>query len=313
MSGEVVKDMRKNSNATKYAVTVPWPFIVACALAALVLGLLGFWVESGCSQPVNNCNYIVTLNDIWRTLSLILSAGEIQVRQNINIYLVLARLFAVLFAMGAIFRVVVEFLGDRFTSFRARRREVHTIIVGCGERGEHFLCDCQGNSTDKPVVLDRLNDPAIFQSARDAGALFLQGDARNSTLLADAGLACAKRLIILGGEDTQNLEVLAAAQTVVRKEAEPLQVVVRIDNPLLVRQLERDDDFARGPGFDVTAFNLAATTARCFFRAHPLVDQAEIRAQGKFIRLLSTVESVANIFFANVKGTRLINRSYLIA
>jgi len=259
-----------------------WPSIAVLGALGLVLGFSGY-MQVYCPGDRLQCGLVGTLNNVALTFGLFFPGGHIPDDEKANMCLAFARVFAPIAAAASAIELVLlilESLTGRITLFRAGRRHDRAIIAGCGERGQYFLHDSQDCLEKGPVVIDRVRDPAIAQAARDAGALFIQGDARNATLLADAGVARAKQLMILGGNDEQNLEVLAAAQSIQRKSLEPLKVIVRIDNVLLVRQLDREDDFARGPGdLDVTAFNLAAATARCFFRAHPLVDQAELRGQ----------------------------------
>ncbi len=260
-----------------------WPIIVVPGAFGLVLGILGY-TQVYCPDFPSQCSFVGILNIVARTIGLFFPGGDIPADQTGNTSLAWARVLApaaTMFSVIEFARLVFEFLTGRITLYRAGGLPDHTIIAGCGERGQYFLHDCQDHLRKDLVVIDRVSDPAITQNAHDAGALFIQGDARNATLLADTGLARAQQLMILGGNDEQNLEVLAAAQSIQRKSGKTLEVIVRIDNVLLVRQLDREDDFARRPdlGIDVTAFNLAAATARSFFRTHPLVDQAELRGQ----------------------------------
>lgn len=259
-----------------------WPIILVSGALGLTLGILGY-TQVYCPDFPRQCSWVGILNNVARTIGLFFPGGDIPAYETGNTNLAYARVLAPFATMASAIKLallILESITGRITLLRARRRHEHAIIAGCGERGQCFLHDCQAPPFKKgPVVIDRISDPAIAQDTHDAGALFIQGDARNATLLADAGLARAQQLMILGGSDEQNLEVLAAAQSIERESREPLKVIVRIDNVLLVRQLDREDDFARRPGFDVTAFNLAAATARCFFRTHPLVDQAELRGQ----------------------------------
>jgi len=265
---------------------IRWAFIVTVALAALVLGFCGYMQEFPAPKlATDSFSITLVLNNLWRTLALFFFETSVTLGQSspdvdleANLYLVYARLLAPLATVGAIVELILLFLRDKLVLLRARRQKGHTIIVGCGEHGGQFLRSCRNART---VVIDCSNDESIRQRGRTAGDVFIIGDARNAALLKKAGFARAAQLVILGGDDAQNLEVLTAARSIHRKDNDAVNVIVRVDNSLLVRQLDRDNDFARQPGFEVTTFNYAAVAARSFFQSHPLVDHAELRAQGQ--------------------------------
>ncbi|RZV36848.1 MAG: hypothetical protein EX272_07035 [Chromatiales bacterium] len=253
--------------------------VIGTAIAASVLGFWGYMDVYPVSSPATFTQAATeVLNNAWRTISLFLGQASLDAGQE-NLKLAIARILAPAATAGVILELLAEFIGTRINVLRAMRRKGHTIIVGCGERGQFFLTDSRCAMGARPVVIDRLENPAIRQAAHSAGALFFAGDARNKDLLATAGVSRAKRLIILTGNDEENLAVLSSANAVRRAMGDDLEIIIRIDNALLARQLNRDDEFSDSTSADVTVFNVSGCAARNFFDAHPLVDHADLRAQ----------------------------------
>lgn len=255
--------------------------IIVSAIGASVLGFWGF-METNPAAPDGSLHQksVDVLANVWRTLSLFLGQSPPETGDS-SLKIAIARVLALAATAGAVVEILAEFLGDRVNTLRGMFRRGHTVIVGCGERGLYFLGACRANKRNQTVVVDRRDDKAIRMRARDADALYFVGDARSDEVLVASGLPRAKRLLILCSSDAENLAVLAAAIKCQRKHADNLEILVGIDDPLLVRELNRDDNFARDDAYEATAFNIQEAAARDFLSKHPLVDQADLLAQAR--------------------------------
>ena len=101
----------------------------------------------------------------------------------------------------------------------------------------------------------------------------------------------ASHVIILTGSDAVNLEILQKVILSCADRADGPRIWVRLQNRLLARQLDRDDDFARGnlsgkahqmspdAALEVQPFDAERVAAQQLLRAHPLVDLADLRGR----------------------------------
>ncbi len=179
---------------------------------------------------------------------------------------VVAPMVAALVALGALAMLNV----DRFRQFRAQvfYRD-HVVVCGLGDMG--FSLVTEFRRIGQPVVaVDERSDHPLFDAAREAGAVVLQGDARKPLTLARAGVARARFLIAVCGEDDVNAEVALQAQELVRGAGRALTIALHVTNPRLCLLLK--DQELRGAGAEnvrLEFFNVFTHGARALLREHP--------------------------------------------
>lgn len=99
-------------------------------------------------------------------------------------------------------------------------------------------------------------------------------------MLRRVGIPRARNVLIMTGDDAVNLAILhRVVECSGDGDRETTNVVVRLDNRSLARQLDRQDEFVRRRHVEVIPFQADAVAAQQFLAAHPLVDLADLRAQ----------------------------------
>ena len=93
----------------------------------------------------------------------------------------------------------------------------------------------------------------------------------------------ASTVLILTGDDALNLEILGQVLDLRKHSGTELQVVVRLEDRKLARQLDREDEFVH-PGdpsaqIEVEPFDEDRVAAQQLLRNYPLVDLADLRGQ----------------------------------
>ncbi len=145
------------------------------------------------------------------------------------------------------FAVVTATVTSALNSAQARRlqglrrinRAGHVIVCGSGNVGS-LVIDYLRELGEEVVVVERNPDALLVELARDRKVDLLTGDATNDETIAFCRPEFAKALIGVTNSDTANLEAALGARSRVRNpEAQPLNVVLRIDDLLFGQSIER--------------------------------------------------------------------------
>jgi CPA2 family monovalent cation:H+ antiporter-2 len=127
--------------------------------------------------------------------------------------------------------------GDLHITPEADQIHDHVVIVGCGRVGRHIAEALHRLNIPRLVVEA---DPARLAKLRELGVPVLYGDASNSEILDQAGLARARAVVITLPDDAAALAVAAT----VRRAAPALRIIARAstwDGAVRLRQAGVDD------------------------------------------------------------------------
>ena len=178
--------------------------IVLLALGALALALsekVGFWYAfrwaldtaatvGGFPQPRT------TFAQIVQVALVVLGVGT---------------LFYALAMVAELF--VAGHLGDLLTLRRTQRMidslENHHIVCGFGRVGRQVAKDLQAAQADL-VVID--SDPRNRQLAEGLGVAFIEGDAADDAVLAEAGIDRARSIVVCADSDANNVFITLTAR-----------------------------------------------------------------------------------------------------
>lgn len=250
---------------------------VACAVTGVALGLWGYRHAVACSEnqaaPTTG-----VLDVIWKSLALLVMQATPDSCDSWHLRL--ARLLAAIAALGALLLIAITHLHSLYKLQRLRRLEGHTVVITLGERGRSFL----SSLTDRTIVTLDL-DPTEWSVAATSGAGELHeavGDASNWANLRAVNAPAARRILILGDNDTTNLQILQGVLSQARPSRTPQDIIMRIGNETLARGLNAQDSFvAPRTGIRVLAFNEDRVAALRFNDVHPLAELADRRARGR--------------------------------
>lgn len=242
-----------------------WPVIGVFALAAVVLGVVGFRL-----QLLEEKQPVEWVDLIFKSIQLFVL--QISADPPMPWQLNVARILAPLVAAYTALQALGELFADQVRSMRLRwfyRR--HVIICGLGRKSlilaRGFLARGQ-----RVVVIEQDAENDLVRQCRDLGAVVLIGDAAEPWLLRKAGVARARYLFALCGDDGVNAEVaVRAAQLLGPSPGAPLTCVLHIFDPQLCTLLrERELDAGSAGRLRLEFFNLFDLGARVLLEENPL-------------------------------------------
>lgn len=192
-------------------------------------------------------------------------------------------------ATAVLYSFVTDFLvAERVEGLLGRRRRPqadHVIVAGLGDVG-HRVCAELGEGGVPLLVVDRDGSVDPEGALREGGA-FLPGDARNASVLAEAGVRRARAVVAVSGDDAVNLGIALEAHALNPE----VRTVVRMFDPELARKMEQ--------GMGIDAVMSASAIAAPVFAAAALYEDAfaatavgedllvlrEVRVSGAMARL----------------------------
>jgi len=150
-------------------------------------------------------------------------------------------------------------------ALRARRVSDHVIICGLGNVGVLFA---QAFSREgyRVLAVEKAEDSPHVIAAREAGAAVIIGDAARVEVLERARLRSARHIVIVAGDDANNVEIAAQARAFARQAGRSLTCSTQIQNPELWYALRSWDvgtaDAVRLEFFNVTELGARALLAK---------------------------------------------------
>jgi voltage-gated potassium channel len=113
--------------------------------------------------------------------------------------------------------VAGEYLLTADVGRRLRRRmrktiekmEDHVVVIGYGRVGQSAVEALQ-DSAQKMVLIEKIDE--LAQAALDKGIIVVRGDATEDEVLQEAGIECAKTLLVCTGDTRDNLFIVLSAR-----------------------------------------------------------------------------------------------------
>ena len=247
-----------------------WPVVGALALTALALGAIGYH-----SQPRTEGG----IRDFWEILYFDLQLFTLQmpeVKPPMHPALNFARFLAPAVAGYTAWQALAELFADQLQAFKLRILSDHVVICGLGRKGFVIAREFRREGVSVVVVeQDEENDRV--RQCRDLGALVLIGEGSESDLLRRAGVARARSLFALCGDDGVNAEVAVHATDLAKgRDSSPLTCVAHILDPQLCSLLrEREFETRSGRHVHLEFFNVFELGARVLLEEHHFAEEIE--------------------------------------
>ena len=200
--------------------------------------------------------------------------GPIVEPQEPSTELRVARLIAPLVFAYATYRVVFALFASRLQDIRAKFAKEHVIVCGLGDQGQALTESLLPSTT--VVALEKDPGSLAVQRLRDEGAIVLRGDGTDPDFLERAGIARARFIVALCGQDAANAQVAAnVLPLAARAKNGPLHAFIHVADPRLYTFLIHRALSSDRPRLEF--FNVYERAARSF--VHELGDdQGERRA-----------------------------------
>ena len=250
--------------------TARWPVIGTLFLAALVLGWIGFDLNSrALGEPGS------FLDNLYRTLQLfIIHSGA--VAQPVPWQLEVARFLAPAVAAGATLSALATLLGEQLAAARVRFYANHVVVCGLGRLGS-LLARTLREAGYQVVAVESDTENGAIARCREVGIVVLVGDGTDPVVLRKAGVRRAGYLFAVAGDDGRNSDIaIAAAGLAGVRSGSPLTCFVHVMDDKLADVLRQVGLARRGGGARIEYFNVAEQGAPALLTDYPPFD-----AQGK--------------------------------
>ena len=193
------------------------PFAVAATIfAALGLGFWGYRSIEAADLSVADA--------LYRSLQLFNTDAQLPSDSATPWQLEVARFLAPLSVAYAALAAISALLREQAQRLRTRLfARNHVVVVGLGERGLRLARALRPTQTVVAIERDERHGDA--NSLRRLGVPVLAGDARDPNVLRAARADRAKHVVVLTGDDSSNLDVIAQMAQVVGSSRPPRQHV----------------------------------------------------------------------------------------
>lgn len=261
------------------------------ALVGTVAVSIGLWGFADCERlQVAACQTSTKLEWLFRTVALVRGGGTFNFSEH-PWQLVIAEFAIPFVAITAGVKLFLAGIRRDMRVLMARRKHDHTIVCGLGETGmqivNHLL---EADHTlsrrllhdAKLVVIDTNADNPFTAACERQSVPVLLGDASQPGVLAMAGLARARTVIVCTGDDARNLDVALRVKDLVAGKQRLLKRRLRLVMELrsewfLAKLVERNRRSLSSETVDLRAFNTYANAARLILQSlkpppHPRLD-----------------------------------------
>jgi len=143
-------------------------------------------------------------------------------------YLILAQWIAPLPLAAGIVRLCRTLLNQELWLSRARRQKNHAIICGLGRRGEWIAKSIARHGQSVLAVEIQEHHDAINE-IREAGAVAICGDARDLSLMREAGIDRARQVIVVTGSDQVNLSIAQEIRKHLGSSRQKPEIIVALE------------------------------------------------------------------------------------
>jgi len=208
-----------------------WPIMLVAALAAVILGYVGF----AKSLSLQNGQRSIT-SILYLTLQLfLLQSGAVaaQVPWELDV----ARFVAPTLAAYATITVLARVFSEQSLTLRLRLMSDHVVVCGLGRKGFGLMKSFLRQELLVVAIEKNPSNPHIDE-ARKEGAIVLCGLASSPALLARAGVNRASQVFAVCDEDSNNAQIaLQLSKMVSGRKTNPLVCRVHIVDPLFCNLL----------------------------------------------------------------------------
>jgi TrkA-N domain/RyR domain len=252
-----------------------WLAIMGLGLVSMVLGYAGFRQHFQLHGDTRSA-----LGILYVTIQLFtLESGGMD--GPVPWQLELARFMAPIVPVWTVLKTLAVVFRDQLQMLRLRYVRGHVVICGLGRNGARLTQDYL-NQGERVVVIENDDGNDWIDTCREAGAIVLEGDARNKAALVKVGVFRAKHVVAVCGDDAANVEAgvrtLELVQELGASYIDPVRCSIHAVDLKLCTLFKQHPVFAKKrASFRVTVFNIYENTARLLLEQHPL-DQGELRA-----------------------------------
>ena len=238
-----------------------WAALVVLGLVALALGIWGY--RNATPPPGLSWSRW----DVFYLSLQLFTVNFTPTQGAVTVPLEVARFLAAFVAFSTVITTVVRIFYDRLQLLWLMIIRNHVILCGLGLYGTR-LVEALRERGDRVVVIEADPRHDGLAHCRALGAVVLVGAATDRWFLRQARVDHARLLMVLYGDDGNNVETAVRAQTLkVERPRGKLRCVLQVSDPRLRILVQTHSIFNRSDTpFELQAFNLYEVGARVMLR-----------------------------------------------
>ena len=241
---------------------------------------MGIWGFESCNlYAIKACQTSGFLENIYNTLTLVRGRAAYGYSQA-PLQLVIAQWLIPGVALIVVAKLFLAGIRRDMRVFLARRKKQHTIICGLGGTGMLILGHLGQNERHpgplgrwrrrraaNVVVIERNAENPFAATCERQGIAVLAGDATQPSVLAMAGVARARSVIVCTGDDATNLDIALRVKELARGNRQfskrRLELLMELRSEWFFAKLVRNNQRSLGSATcDLRAFNTYENAAR---------------------------------------------------
>jgi voltage-gated potassium channel len=188
----------------------------AIVVAVLVIGTVGYWFIGGKQYSFVDTLYMTVITITTVGFAEIVDLAGNPAGRVFTMFIAISGIAAAAYVFTNLTALIVE--GELTQSFRRRRMEKmansfkdHYIVCGIGGVGFHIVNELY--ATRRPCIIVDTNREHIEKNLETfKDEVFIEGNATDDATLMKAGIARARGLFALTGDDNQNLVIILTAR-----------------------------------------------------------------------------------------------------
>jgi TrkA-N domain len=241
-----------------------WWIAAAAAIAAFVLGCIGWWEYKVKAHPTAGDPAFIAY---WSLKDFLMNSPSDQV---IPWQLNVARFLAPLVAGWAGYSALASLFRDRVQQMRIPLMRRHVVICGLGRYvGTIFLRHLRENDIRVVVIEQDVANPNI-ELCRGMGVPVIIGDAQRQKTLQAAGAHRAWRVLAVADDDGVNTQIVATWRKLTGPGSRHTGCLARISDPDYCSLLRLQDAHSGNESW-VDFFNIDEIGARLILKKFPIV------------------------------------------
>ncbi|MBC7261270.1 MAG: NAD-binding protein [Chloroflexi bacterium] len=242
--------------------------------------VLGLWLITLCLGYVGFAKHFAALNQVRSPLDLLYLTLQLFPLQSgavpppVTWELEVARLLAPTVAAYTAVQALAVIFYEQVQSLRLRVIHDHVVICGLGRMG---LLLARGflRRGDRVVVIEQDEGNDFISLCREEGAIVILGDAKDREVLRRAGVAKAKYVFSVCGDDSTNAEVAVHVQELVSsRQGYPLTCFIHIVDPRLYHLL-REREIAPSSSYRLELFNIFDRGTQLLLEEYPFFRESD--------------------------------------
>lgn len=286
-SGRTAKSLSTKARVflRQYSSELGWGVVGVAVLLSLVLGVVGFEKNLSINDPDHRYSVVTRAFMVLQMITL----NEGSIPEPIGWQLQASRALALFAFSTAVLKTAAVYFRKQWLPIRLRLLR-NQVVIASDTTDRSLLISNLIDEGETVVVVTENVESAAALELQDHGAFVLRGDASTVKSLRQAGIHRAAKMIVLGPNDADNVQV-AAAVTMQRQNgvatSKPFAIFLQCSDPRMFSLLEKSvENDSLNTQVHFERFDLNHNIARRLLDVCPLDQEPITKDSDTIVRLV---------------------------